>query len=89
MWNDLDIFHSRRDFTNDPVSFPIDEVKAMINNLVRYLFLSFLPIISNSRLTQRLHIINDSFLLLTQLSLTRLTKLTWYVYISTHVCLLD
>ena len=34
MWNDLDIYLARRDFTNDPVSFPIDEMKAMIDDLV-------------------------------------------------------
>ena len=34
MWNDIDLYHSFRDFTTDPVSFPIDEVKAFIEELV-------------------------------------------------------
>ena len=44
MWNDLDIYLARRDITNDPVSFPIDEMKAMIDDLVRALFLFFITI---------------------------------------------
>lgn len=35
MWNDIDLYHAFRDFTTDPVSFPIDEVKAFIDELVR------------------------------------------------------
>jgi alpha-glucosidase len=35
MWNDIDLYHAVRDFTTDPVSFPADEVKAFIANLVR------------------------------------------------------
>lgn len=35
MWNDIDLYHAFRDFTTDPVSFPIDDVKALIDNLVR------------------------------------------------------
>ena len=42
MWNDLDIYLARRDFTNDPVSFPIEEMKAMIDDLVRFVFLFFI-----------------------------------------------
>lgn len=34
MWNDIDLYHAVRDFTNDPISFPIDEVKAFIDDLV-------------------------------------------------------
>ena len=34
MWNDIDLYHALRDFTTDPVSFPIDEVKAFIEELV-------------------------------------------------------
>ena len=37
MWNDIDLYHAFRDFTTDPVSFPIDEVKAFIEELVRCL----------------------------------------------------
>jgi len=34
MWNDIDLYHAFRDFTTDPVSFPIDEVKGFIDELV-------------------------------------------------------
>ena len=37
MWNDIDLYHAFRDFTTDPVSFPIAEVKAFIQELVRRL----------------------------------------------------
>ncbi|KAI1790995.1 glycosyl hydrolases family 31-domain-containing protein [Ganoderma leucocontextum] len=33
MWNDIDLYHAFRDFTTDPVSFPIAEVKAFIEEL--------------------------------------------------------
>ncbi|KAF8510825.1 glycosyl hydrolases family 31-domain-containing protein [Hysterangium stoloniferum] len=33
MWNDIDLYHAVRDFTTDPVSFPIDEVKALVDEL--------------------------------------------------------
>ncbi|EJF67386.1 hypothetical protein DICSQDRAFT_151660 [Dichomitus squalens LYAD-421 SS1] len=33
MWNDIDLYHAFRDFTTDPVSFPIDEVRAFIEEL--------------------------------------------------------
>ncbi|TBU42736.1 glycosyl hydrolases family 31-domain-containing protein [Dichomitus squalens] len=33
MWNDIDLYHAFRDFTTDPVSFPIDEVRAFIAEL--------------------------------------------------------
>jgi len=36
MWNDIDLYHAVRDFTTDPVSFPVNEVKAFIAALVRY-----------------------------------------------------
>jgi len=34
MWNDIDLYHAFRDFTTDPISFPADEVKAFIAELV-------------------------------------------------------
>lgn len=40
MWNDIDLYHAVRDFTSDPTSFPGDEVRAFIAELVRH---SFLP----------------------------------------------
>ncbi|KDR73230.1 hypothetical protein GALMADRAFT_251812 [Galerina marginata CBS 339.88] len=33
MWNDIDLYHAVRDFTNDPVSFPTDEMKTFIREL--------------------------------------------------------
>jgi alpha-glucosidase len=38
MWNDIDLYHSFRDFTTDPVSFPEDEMRAFIGELVRRLY---------------------------------------------------
>lgn len=35
MWNDIDLYHALRDFTTDPVSFPADEMRAFIGQLVR------------------------------------------------------
>lgn len=34
MWNDIDLYHAFRDFTTDPVSFPADEERAFIQELV-------------------------------------------------------
>ena len=34
MWNDIDLYHAVRDFTTDPDSFPIAEVKNFIDELV-------------------------------------------------------
>lgn len=34
MWNDIDLYHAFRDFTSDPVSFPGDQVRAFIQELV-------------------------------------------------------
>lgn len=34
MWNDIDLYHAVRDFTSDPVSFPADQMKAFIRELV-------------------------------------------------------
>ena len=34
MWNDIDLYHAVRDFTADPVSFPPDEVRSFIRELV-------------------------------------------------------
>lgn len=34
MWNDIDLYHAVRDFTSDPVSFPADEVRDFIRELV-------------------------------------------------------
>ncbi|TCD60713.1 hypothetical protein EIP91_009634 [Steccherinum ochraceum] len=33
MWNDIDLYHAVRDFTTDPTSFPIDEIKTFIDEL--------------------------------------------------------
>lgn len=33
-WNDIDLYHAYRDFTTDPVRFPIDEVQKFIEQLV-------------------------------------------------------
>ncbi|KAI0056891.1 hypothetical protein BV25DRAFT_1831780 [Artomyces pyxidatus] len=33
MWNDIDLYHSYRDFTSDPGSFPGDEMRAFIRDL--------------------------------------------------------
>ncbi|KLO16236.1 glycoside hydrolase family 31 protein [Schizopora paradoxa] len=33
MWSDIDIYHSLRDFTSDPVSFPGDEMRTYIQEL--------------------------------------------------------
>jgi hypothetical protein len=38
MWNDIDLYHAVRDFTSDPVSFPADQVRAFIEELVRFFF---------------------------------------------------
>lgn len=35
MWNDIDLYHAFRDFTTDPVSFPSNEVRDFIQELVR------------------------------------------------------
>jgi hypothetical protein len=34
MWNDIDLYHAFRDFTYDPVTFPGDEVREFIRELV-------------------------------------------------------
>lgn len=34
MWNDIDLYHAVRDFTTNPVSFPSDQVRAFIEELV-------------------------------------------------------
>ena len=36
MWNDIDLYHALRDFTTDPVSFPADEMREFIGELVRF-----------------------------------------------------
>ncbi|OCH87271.1 hypothetical protein OBBRIDRAFT_736445 [Obba rivulosa] len=33
MWNDIDLYHAVRDFTTDPVTFPAEEVRALIQEL--------------------------------------------------------
>ncbi|KAG2028415.1 glycosyl hydrolases family 31-domain-containing protein [Suillus americanus] len=33
-WNDIDLYHAYRDFTTDPVSFPGNELRAFIRELV-------------------------------------------------------
>lgn len=34
IWNDIDLYHALRDFTSDPVSFPPDEMRDFIRELV-------------------------------------------------------
>ena len=34
MWNDIDLYHDYRDFTTDPVSFPAEEMRSFIRELV-------------------------------------------------------
>ena len=34
MWNDIDLYHAYRDFTSDPVSFPGEEMRSFIRELV-------------------------------------------------------
>lgn len=34
MWNDIDMYHAYRDFTLDPVAYPVDEFKAFVDELV-------------------------------------------------------
>lgn len=34
MWNDIDLYHAVRDFTTDPVSYPGEDVRAFIKELV-------------------------------------------------------
>jgi len=36
MWNDIDLYHAYRDFTTDPNSFPLDEVRKFIAELVSF-----------------------------------------------------
>lgn len=43
MWSDIDLYHAIRDFTSDPVSFPGDEVRAFIGELVRHLYSRHIP----------------------------------------------
>lgn len=38
MWNDIDLYHAVRDFTTDPVTFPGEEVRSFIRELVSILF---------------------------------------------------
>ncbi len=35
MWNDIDLYHALRDFTSDPVTFPAEEMRRFIEELVR------------------------------------------------------
>jgi alpha-glucosidase len=35
MWNDIDMYHAVRDFTSDPVSFPADDMRKLVEDLVR------------------------------------------------------
>ena len=37
MWNDIDLYHAYRDFTSDTVSFPGEEMRSFIRELVRAL----------------------------------------------------
>ncbi|KAI0089781.1 glycosyl hydrolases family 31-domain-containing protein [Irpex rosettiformis] len=36
MWNDINLYHALRDFTTDPVSFPVEEVRAFIEDLAAH-----------------------------------------------------
>ena len=51
MWNDIDLYHALRDFTTDPVSFPADQMKSFIAELVRDVFCSRIPLCANAKLT--------------------------------------
>jgi len=44
-WQDIDIYHALRDFTSDPVSFPAEEMRSFIRELVgfRFFLSRFLP----------------------------------------------
>jgi alpha-glucosidase len=33
-WTDIDLFHALRDFTTDPITFPLEEVIELITELV-------------------------------------------------------
>lgn len=46
MWNDIDVYHAFRDFTTDPTSFPANEVRDFIRELVGVLLycLHFEPV---------------------------------------------
>lgn len=39
MWNDIDLYHAYRDFTTDPVTFPLDQVRTFIRQLVSSSFI--------------------------------------------------
>ncbi len=52
MWNDIDLYHAVRDFTTDPVTFPADEVRAFIQDLVSNLI--YTRLYNSSQLTRRL-----------------------------------
>jgi alpha-glucosidase (family GH31 glycosyl hydrolase) len=34
MWNDLELYHDYRDFTTDPATFPAEETRKFIRDLV-------------------------------------------------------
>ena len=34
MWNDLELYHDYRDFTTDPATFPAEEMRKFIRDLV-------------------------------------------------------
>jgi len=40
MWNDIDLYHAVRDFTTDPVTYPAEDVRKFIRELVRVDFTS-------------------------------------------------
>lgn len=46
MWNDIDLYHAVRDFTSDPVSFPAEEMRAFIRELVRELRSIIIPFLT-------------------------------------------
>lgn len=43
MWNDIDVYHALRDFTTDPDSFPADQLKDFIAELVRVCLCAVTP----------------------------------------------
>ena len=45
MWNDIDLYLAYRDFTSDPVSFPPEEMRDFIRELVCEAFLRLISII--------------------------------------------
>ena len=34
IWNDIDVYHAYRDFTTDPVRYPVEDMRGFISELV-------------------------------------------------------